>query len=328
MRYVAVPMEQQLTLLPLSPEIERLHLERANLRRARLAKRTEDSYSYHARIFSAWCARMQLSALPASAETLSLYVTDLLARGKRVTTVQAYVAGVAHLHRIHNRPSPLTEDVRDTIWAAQRLRAEEPRQMHPLTVIELHRVAAQLMTENTVTAYRNRALLVIGFASGLRRSTLAALDLGDVSRCPEGLKIKIRREKQDRKARGRLVGLPFGKDPLTCPVTALESWLRHREIEPGPLFTRLDPEAGALPKRLSANAIYEIVKSSLRKAGISPVQRGPHSLRAGIITEAGQAGVNHLVIQKHLGYRSLDSLQRYFRPIDVFKVNPCSALDL
>jgi integrase len=72
---------------------------------------------------------------------------------------------------------------------------------------------------------RDRALLLIGFAGGLRRSELAAIDLADFEQVREGIVLTIRRSKTDQDGEGRKIGIPFGRT-IHCPVKALESWLR------------------------------------------------------------------------------------------------------
>lgn len=282
------------------------------MRRADLAPATEYGYAHDWRCFVTWCERANLQPLPADSETLSLFVADQLDQGKRVTTVSRYIAGICYQHRQMGFPKPADCQVRKTIRGARRLRAEQPRQMRPITVAQLRQVAAHLGKENTAIATRDQAVMVFGFASGLRRSNLASLNLEDLSFCPEGVMVLIRREKQDRDGRGRLLTVPFGHNS-TCPIRALESWIKIRGEFPGPLFTRLDIASSPLG-RLSVNAIWKIVKRAIAGIGLDPRFYGPHSLRAGLITEAGIAGVNHLTIALASGHKSLDSLKRYFRP--------------
>jgi integrase len=94
---------------------------------------------------------------------------------------------------------------------------------------------------------RDRALLLIGFAGGFRRSELAALDFADVEDSEDGLKILIRRSKADQEGAGRRLGIPFGSDPRTCPVRAYRKWIAAAGITKGPIFSPLpQPEDGRL----------------------------------------------------------------------------------
>jgi integrase len=135
----------------------------------------------------------------------------------------------------------------------------------------------------------------------------------------------VRREKQDQEGVGRWIGLPAGRHEATCPVRALRAWLEvRRGSAAGALFTHLHSPYG----RLGASPIFTIVKQALRKAGIEPAGYGPHSLRAGFVTEAVEAGAGELLIAAQTGHRSMQVLRRYFRRRDLFKANACGMLGL
>jgi integrase len=89
---------------------------------------------------------------------------------------------------------------------------------------------------STARGARDAALILLGFASALRRSELAGLDLADIEPKPEGLLIRVRKSKTDPEARGQLVGVAHGTLAETDPVTALDDWLAHRGTQPGQLF--------------------------------------------------------------------------------------------
>ena len=306
-----------------TPDIARLQIEVDKLQHARMAVATERGYAHDWRTFRTWCERAGRQALPASPETLSLFIADQLA-SKKVVTVCRYAAGVGFIHRREGFPSPLDGSVHQTLRGARRMRAEQPRQMQPLTVAQLRTVAARL--KGSPVAIRNRAIVVVGFATAIRRANLAALSFEDLTFCEEGFCILVKREKQNREGvAGRVVAVPFGRNRITCPVRALEAWLKIRGRSPGPLFTRLDNASGTDLHPLSCNAIGKIVKGAIAGAGIDARQYGPHSLRSGFITEAGIAGASTLVIAAHVGHKSLESTARYFRPASLFRAN-CAGL--
>jgi hypothetical protein len=71
---------------------------------------------------------------------------------------------------------------------------------------------------------RDRAILVVGFASAMRRSELVALKVEDLEWTAEGLPIQIRKGKTDQEGVGAAVAVPKGE--TGCPVAALKAWLR------------------------------------------------------------------------------------------------------
>jgi integrase len=81
-------------------------------------------------------------------------------------------------------------------------------------------------------------LLLLGFAGALRRSELVALDIEDIELVDDGLKVLVRRSKTDQEGEGRIVAMPFGSDPATCPVRSLRRWLDVAGIAEGAVFHR------------------------------------------------------------------------------------------
>jgi integrase len=112
----------------------------------------------------------------------------------------------------------------------------------PLVTAEIRRLLDQLPAG--LLGVRDRALLLLGFASALRRSELVALDLADVTATSDGLVVVVRRSKTDQDAAGRTLGISYGSHPDSCPVRATTAWttaLRAAlgdQIGDGPLGTR------------------------------------------------------------------------------------------
>jgi hypothetical protein len=116
--------------------IAELQAERARFTGARRAFNTERGYRYDAAAFTRWTAQMGLTSLPASPDTLCLYVTAML-RKLKVSTCARRVAAVSHLHRSNGFRSPATEEVRELLRGARRLRMEQVDQVLPLALEEL-----------------------------------------------------------------------------------------------------------------------------------------------------------------------------------------------
>src|SRR5690606_36658359 len=104
----------------------------------------------------------------------------------------------------------------------------------PILVGELRRMVATL--PEGIRGTRDHALLLVGFASGFRRSELVALDVADLDFGADGLTVTLRRSKSDQEGAGRKVGIPFGSDPATCPVRSLKAWLEVAGISKGAAF--------------------------------------------------------------------------------------------
>ena len=242
----------------------------------------------------------------------------------KVATLTRRLAAISVAHEASGHPNPVRSPlVRATMRGIRRERGSAQRQAKPLLREDLFRVL-DAMGEGVKDA-RDRALLLIGFAGGFRRSEIVALDCGDVERVRQGLIVTLRRSKTDQEGAGRKVGIPFGRT-RHCPVLALDRWLAVSGIEAGPVFRPVDRHGRVASERLSGEAVSLIVKERVAAAGIDPTGFSGHSLRAGFATSAVQAGVSTLKIRSQTGHASDAMLARYVRDGELFVDNAAGAL--
>jgi integrase len=180
-----------------------------------------------------------------------------------------------------------------------------------LLTADIRRMVDALL--DNLAGCRDRALLLLGFAGGFRRSELAALDVEDVKMTEDGFVVKLRRSKTDPEGKGRDVGIPYGSKPSTCPVRALNAWKKASGISEGSLFKGVDRHGQLGTIRLHKDSIGLIVKRAAETAGLDPSQYAGHSLRAGMATQAYLNGAGELAILKQTGHRSLEMVRRYIR---------------
>jgi integrase/recombinase XerD len=153
--------------------------------------------------------------------------------------------------------------------------------------------------------HRNRAMLFLQLATGLRAKELTALDVGDVFDAYRNeIRTTWRLEKRDPKgAKAREVFLHNAK-----ARNALLVCLRHRDPEmrideQAPLF--LSQRAGRLV-RFSVVRIFADMYRAARIKGASS-----HSRRRWYGRELRRRGVDLATIQRLLGHSSLATTQRY-----------------
>jgi integrase/recombinase XerC len=139
---------------------------------------------------------------------------------------------------------------------------------------------------------RDRALLELLYASGLRVAEACGLDIDDLDEPRRTVRVL---GKGDRE---RVV--PVGDTALE----ALAAYLERRGRRRGPLF--LNARGG----RLTPRSAHRIVRARAREAGIG--QRvTPHTLRHSFATHMLGAGADLRLIQELLGHRRLSTTQRY-----------------
>jgi integrase len=196
----------------------------------------------------------------------------------------------------------------------------------------------ETLDRGTLRGLRDRAMLLIGFAGGLRRSEITGLDLGRdqtedgrgwIEILDKGLLITLR-----GKTGWREVEIGRGSSEATCPVTAVETWIKFAKLARGPLFRRVTGKGKNVgPDRLSGQEVARLVKKAALAAGVrgdlSEADReklfGGHSLRAGL---ASSAEVDERYVQKQLGHASAEMTRKYQRRRDRFRVNLTKAAGL
>ena len=144
----------------------------------------------------------------------------------------------------------------------------------------------------------------------------------------DGFLVTLRRSKTDQEGEGRTVGIPYGSHPQTCPVRAVQAWLKVAEIQAGPIFRSVDQHGRIATERLSDRSVARIIQDAAKRAGLHPEQFAGHSLRAGLATAAAAAGVSEHDIARTTGHRSVAVLRRYVRTATVFERNAAASVGL
>ena len=276
--------------------------------------------------FEAWCGAHGADALPASPDTVALYLTDL-ARVAKPSTLQRRVSSISQAHQAAGHPTPTSDlRVRTTLAGIRRTLGTAPEQKTPALTADV-RTMVEAMPD-TLAGARDRALLLLGFAAALRRSELVGLDVADVAEQNDGLVITVRRSKTDQDAVGRRVGVPYGSHPATCPVRAVRAWRAAAGIDDGPVFHPVDRHGRVGEARLSGTAVALIVKRAAARVGLDPDQFAGHSLRAGLATSAAAAGASERAIMAQTGHKSLPMVRSYIREGSLFRDNAAALVGL
>ena len=274
---------------------------------------------------------------------IGLYIADCASpaqsalRPLSVSTIERRLSGLAW----HYQQRGFNLDRKDrhisTILAGiKRKHARPPLQKEAILAEDILEMIATLSFG--LRDQRDRAILLIGYAGGLRRSEIVSLDFGRddtedgtgwIKIADQGLILTFH-----SKTGWREVEIGRGSSDQTCPVHALEQYLHYSRIDFGPLFQRVSRDDGKVTgNRLSDKHVARLIKKTVRDAGIrSDLPQAErlklfsgHSLRAGLATSAN---VDERYIQKQLGHASPEMTRRYQRRRDRFRVNLTKAAGL
>lgn len=291
---------------------------RALIREAH-SENTRRAYQSDLRAFRKWGGDV-----PTTPQELARYIAE---EGQRLhpSTIKRRLAALSAAHRLtggtdHPTNHPL---VKAAMRGLQRVSGVAQDQAAPLMVEDLWAILDR--AGDSIRDQRDRALLLIGFAGGLRRSELVGFDLADMEFVREGLILTLRRSKTDQEGRGRRIGIPYARGRW-CPVREVQGWTEAAGIEEGTLFRSLRKGGIVTRDRLSGEAVSALIKRHVRGIGMDPAKFSGHSLRAGFVTSAARAGIATHLIRRQTGHASDATMGRYIREGTLFHGNAAGRL--
>ena len=246
------------------------------------------SYATDLAEFTGFLAAERIDGLAAAdARAVRAFLAELHRRRLSKATIARKLAAIRSCFRFLARRGMLE------VNPARQVRS--PRLGRRLPSVLPKDEATQLLDaapEPTVAGARDRALLELLYASGLRVAEGCGLDVDDVDLARRTVRVLGKGDKE------RVV--PVGDTALE----ALDAYLELRGRERGPLF--LNARGG----RLTPRSAHRIVGRRARRAGIG--QRvTPHTLRHSFATHMLGEGADLRLIQELLGHRRLSTTQRY-----------------
>ena len=153
----------------------------------------------------------------------------------------------------------------------RRTHGRPPEQKEAVLPEDLLAMIASLSLSD-LRGLRDRAILLIGFAGGLRRSEIVGLDCraedglsgGWIEFFDDGLLLTLR-----GKTGWREVEIGRGSSDASCPVVALQTWLKFARISHGPLFRRVLADGKSVgAERLTDRHVARLVKRTAMAAGV------------------------------------------------------------
>lgn len=296
------------------------------------AARTESTrrvYAYTWGQWARWCAARGLTPLPGDPAALCAYLTERAGEGTAISSLDGACTAIRHVHRMHAVADPVAaETVRQVRLGLRRTYGTAPRRLaRPLSTDDIRQILGSV-DRTTPLGIRDAAIILLGYASAMRRSKLTALTLLDVQEEPAGLVVTIRRSKTDQEGHGQIVAVARGAHRVTDPAAALASWRALRGHTPGPLFTRLWRSRIGL-ESLSGDAIARMLRTRAHEAGLDAERITAHSLRAGHATTAALGGVPLARIAAQTRHKDLSVLvNRYIRPLEALATTSSRDLGL
>ena len=308
--------------------------------KASRSENTRKAYASDWRHYTGWARRHGLTALPPNPQVIGLYIAScasgaMTGKPGSVATIERRLSALMWNFAQRGEAFDRADRHVATVLAGiRRTQGRPPEQKEAVLSEDILAMIATLDLGD-LRGLRDRAILLIGFAGGLRRSEIVglachaddALDGGWIEILEDGLLLTLR-----GKTGWREVEIGRGSADATCPIVALQTWLKFARIERGPIFRRVvGKSVGAEP--LTDKHVARLVKQTALAAGVrGDLSEGErerkfsgHSLRAGL---ASSAEVDERYVQKQLGHASAEMTRRYQRRRDRFRVNLTKAAGL
>jgi len=337
-----------------SGSLDRLVDTARDYARAAASDNTLKAYAKDWAHFARWCRVRGVEPLPPSPEMIGLYLADLASgsgpspsqstfgpqsasRPLSVSTIDRRLSGLAWNYA--QRGFTLDRKNRHiaTVLAGIKRKHARPQvQKEAILAEDILAMVASLPFD--LRGLRDRAILLLGYAGGLRRSEIVSLDVHKDDTPDSGGWIEIFDKGAlltlNAKTGWREVEIGRGSKDQTCPVHALEQWLHFAKIDFGPIFVGTSRDGKrASETRLKDKHVARLIKRTVMDAGIRSelpekdrlALFSGHSLRAGL---ASSAEVDERYVQKQLGHASAEMTRRYQRRRDRFRVNLTKAAGL
>lgn len=309
------------------------------------APNTRRAYDSDWKQFSSWCRRQGLVYETPDPQVVGLYITACASgaatsnrKPAAVSTIERRLSAISwHYQQRGEKLDRADRHIATVLDGIRNTHGRPPLQKEAVLPEDILAML-ETLDRGSLRGLRDRAMLLLGFAGGLRRSEIVALDAGReqtedgrgwIEILDKGMVITLR-----SKTGWREVEIGRGSSEMSCPVAALETWLKLVRIAHGPLFRRVTGQGKSVgPDRLNDQEIARLVKRTALAAGVrgdlSELEReqkfAGHSLRAGL---ASSAEVDERFVQKQLGHATAEMTRRYQRRRDRFRVNLTKAAGL
>ena len=274
--------------------------------RGAFAANTERALRSDVMIFSAWCADVDRTALPASPETVAAFI-DAMAVRRAPASIRRYVSSIAILHRAAEQANP--SDAQIVKLALKRMHRERGRAQQQAAPLKDELVRQLLRARgNKRSDLRNRAILVTAYTTLMRCSELVALEYADLTVEADGFgTIVIRRSKTDQEGAGAIAPIPADA------MRHVQAWIDAANITDGPLF-RAVLKGNRVGGALCAGDVARIFKLMARRAGVSADEAARisgHSTRVGSAQDMLRYGEQLPSIMQAGRWKTAEMVGRY-----------------
>jgi site-specific recombinase XerD len=299
-------------------DIKSLELETIKNLKNSKSENTLRAYQSDYNDFLLFCSKNGFQAMPTQPKILALYITHLSSYSK-YSTLKRRLASISILHKTKGHYIDTKHPIIiENLMGIKRTNGSNQKGKKPLLINELKILinAIDQSNEKDKRKIRDKALILIGFSGGFRRSELVDIEYEDLEFVSEGVKIFVKRSKTDQSGEGMTKAIPYFDNKNFCPVIALKNWIEIFDLKKSRIFNISDKSVALIIKKY---AIY---------AGLDSRRYAGHSLRSGFATTTAESGAEERNIMAMTGHKSTEMVRRYIKEANLFKNNALNKIKI
>ena len=299
-------------------DIKNLELETIKNLRNSKSVNTIRAYQSDYNDFSLFCSKNGFQAMPTQPKILALYLTHLSSYSK-FSTLKRRLASISILHKTKGHYIDTKHPIiMENLMGIKRTNGSNQKGKKPLLINDLKLLieAIHQSKEKDFKKTRDKALVLIGFSGGFRRSELVDVEYEDIEFVTEGVKIFVKKSKTDQSGEGMTKALPYFDNENFCPVKSLKNWIEVSDLINGKIFN------------ISDKSVALIIKKYANYAGLDAHRYAGHSLRSGFATSTAESGAEERNIMAMTGHKSTEMVRRYIKEANLFKNNALNKIKI
>ena len=267
--------------------------------------------------FTNFCNTNGFSSLPTDPKIVALYLTHLSSFSK-FSTLKRRLASIKVIHKLKGHYIDTKHPViSENLMGIKRKLGVKQLSKKPILISDLKLIVQAIIDDkNEYKKIQNKALILIGFAGGFRRSELVSIEREDIDFVNEGVKINLRKSKTDQTGIGMTKAIPYFDNKIFCPVISLNEWINYAKINNGKIFN------------ISDKSVALIIKKYALIAGLDNTKYAGHSLRSGFATSTAETGADERSIMAMTGHKTTQMVRRYIHDANLFKNNALNKIKI
>ena len=298
-------------------DVKNLELETLKNLKNSKAHNTLRAYQADFKDFTEFCLKNSFNSMPSDPKIIALYLTHLSSFSK-FSTLKRRLASIKIIHRLKGHYIDTKHPIiAENLMGIKRKMGVKQTSKKPILINDLKLIINVInKDQNEYKKLQNKALILIGFAGGFRRSELVSIEYEDIEFVNEGVKILVQRSKTDQTGLGMTKAIPYFQNKIYCPVTSLRDWISHSKISDGKIF------------KISDKTVALTIQKYALLAGLDKTKYAGHSLRSGFATSTAETGADERSIMAMTGHKTTQMVRRYIQEANLFKNNALNKIKI